>query len=119
MSSDPSESFVSQEIRIISSIKSARAALGWTQPELAQRAGISKVALARLEAGLASPRLSTLTKIKAALEAGGVRIADDYPPGGYTLTVFTEGLVPQRADGKAVGGSEGSKSEKKASKTKR
>ncbi|WP_420798043.1 helix-turn-helix transcriptional regulator [Ectothiorhodospira variabilis] len=46
-------------MRIISSIKSARAALGWTQPELAQRAGISKVALARLEAGLASPRLST------------------------------------------------------------
>jgi len=81
-----------QEIRIISSIKAARAALDWSQPVLAQKANVSIVAIARLETGTVSPRLSTISKIKTAIEAAGVRIADDYPPGGYTLTVSDIGI---------------------------
>ena len=50
------------------------------------------MALARLEAGLVSPRFSTVSKIKQALEREGVRIAEDYPVGGYTLTVSQEAL---------------------------
>lgn len=84
---------MSQEIRIISAIKAARAALDWSQPVLAKKAGVSLVALARLEAGMASPRLSTISKLKAAIERAGVRIADDYPPGGYTVTVSEAGVV--------------------------
>ena len=84
---------MSQEIRIVSAIKAARAALNWSQPVLAKRAGISVVALARLEAGMASPRLSTVSKLKAAIESAGVRIADDYPPGGYTVTVSEAGIA--------------------------
>lgn len=94
---------MSQEARIISSIKAARAALDWSQPVLAKRAGVSLVALARLEAGMASPRLSTLSKLKAAIESAGVRIADDYPPGGYTLTVSEAGMV-ESVNQKVVGG---------------
>lgn len=94
---------MSQETRIISSIKAARAALDWSQPVLAKRAGISLVALARLEAGMASPRLSTISKLKAAIEGAGVRIADDYPPGGYTVTVSDAGIA-ESARGMAVGG---------------
>jgi hypothetical protein len=45
-----------------------------------------------MEAGMASPRLSTLTKLRAAIEAAGMRIADDFPPGGFTLTVSGESL---------------------------
>lgn len=84
---------MSQETRIVSAIKAARAALNWSQPILAKRAGISLVALARLEAGMASPRLSTISKLKDAIEAAGVRIADDYPPGGYTVTVSAIGVA--------------------------
>lgn len=103
MSYDTTEGFVSQEIRTIASIKAARAALGWTQAVLAKRAGISVVSLARLEAGLSSARLSTLAKIKGAFEAFGVRIADDYPPGGFTLTVAPRALQSHAPDGNLVG----------------
>ena len=67
---------------------------------LAEKAQVSLVALARLEAGMVSPRLSTISKLKAAIEAAGVRIADDYPPGGYTLTVSEHGIqvAEQRAE---------------------
>lgn len=78
---------MSQEIRIKSFIRTARAALGWSQRDLAQSSGVSLVAIARLEAGTASPRLSTLSKLKEALSAAGVRVLDDQPEGGYTLMV--------------------------------
>ncbi|WP_145770301.1 helix-turn-helix domain-containing protein [Denitratisoma oestradiolicum] len=82
----------SQETRIISAIRAARAALNWTQPDLAKNSGVALVTIARMESGMMSPRLSTLAKLKAAIETAGVRIADDYPPGGYTLTVSEQGI---------------------------
>ena len=84
---------MSQEIRTISSIKAARIALGWSQPDLAARSGVSLVAIARLEAGMVSPRLSTLSKLKEALTAAGVRIVDNEPPGGYTLSVNAQAIA--------------------------
>lgn len=93
MSNNTESLIVSQETRIVSSIRAARAALGWAQPELAKRAGVSLVALARLESGMSSARLSTVAKLKAAIEHAGVRIADDHPPGGFTLTMSQEGMV--------------------------
>lgn len=93
MSTRTESVIVSQETRIVSSIRAARAALGWAQPELARRAGVSLVALARLESGMTSPRLSTVAKIKTAIEAAGVRIADDHPAGGFTLTMSPEGMI--------------------------
>jgi transcriptional regulator with XRE-family HTH domain len=93
---------MSQEARIVSSIKAARAALGWSQPMLAKKSGVSLVAIARLEAGMASPRLSTISKLKIAIEASGIRIADDYPPGGYTLTA-AESAITESASRQVVG----------------
>lgn len=93
---------MSQETRIVSSLRSARAALGWSQPVLAKRAGVSLVALARMEAGMASPRLSTVAKLKSAIENAGIRIADDYPPGGYTVTV-TEAAIAESMRRPVVG----------------
>lgn len=82
-----------QEARIISAIRAARAALNWTQPELAQASGVALVTIARMEVGLMSPRLSTLVKLKAAIEGAGIRIADDNPAGGYTLMVEERGVA--------------------------
>lgn len=38
-----------------------------------------------------SPRLSTLSKLKAALAEAGVRIVDESPEGGFSL--FVDGKV--------------------------
>ena len=78
---------MSQESRIISFIKSARVVLGWSQADLAEQSGVSLVAIARLESGVVSPRLSTIVKIKDALSRAGVRAIDDQPEGGYTMVV--------------------------------
>lgn len=52
-------------------IRGARAMLGLTQAELAERAGISKTGLNNIEGGATDPKASTLKTIRAALEAAG------------------------------------------------
>lgn len=84
---------MSQEARSISYIRASRMALGWSQPDLASHSGVSLVAIARLEAGMVSPRLSTLSKLKEALTQAGVRIVEDDPPGGYTLLVNAQAVA--------------------------
>ena len=53
-------------------IRAARALLGWSQQELADRAIVSLNALARLENGKVNSRISTLQAIEAALAKAGV-----------------------------------------------
>ena len=81
-----------QEVLVVSMIRTARTVLGWTQQTLAERAGISLVALARLESHASSPRLSTISKLKSALEAAGVLIVEGQPTGGFTLQVTSDAL---------------------------
>lgn len=76
-----------QEVVMVSMIRAARNALGWTQPMLAKRAGVSLVALARLESNVTSPRLSTVLKLKAAIEEAGIQVIEGQPAGGFTLQV--------------------------------
>lgn len=94
---------MSQETRTVSSIRAARMALGWSQPDLATHSGVSLVTIARLEAGMASPRLSTLSKLKEALTRAGVRIVDDEPPGGYTLSVNAQAVAESARRGGEAG----------------
>lgn len=54
-------------------IKAARILIGWSQSQLAAKAGVSRIALARLEADLVDSRGSTIEKLVSALEKGGVR----------------------------------------------
>ena len=61
--------------------KGARAMLGWSQDELAQRAGVAKQTLADFERGSRSPYARTLADIQKALEAGGVEFTDGDAPG--------------------------------------
>lgn len=54
-------------------IRAARAAIGWTQDQLAEKAQLSSDGIRAIEAGRRDPRVSTIKRIKAALEAGGAR----------------------------------------------
>lgn len=53
-------------------IRAARALLGWSQQELADRAIVSLNALTRLERGQVDSRRSTVTAVETALMKGGV-----------------------------------------------
>jgi|AGTN01.3.fsa_nt_gi Predicted transcriptional regulator with C-terminal CBS domains len=53
-------------------IRAARALLGWSQQDLADKAILSLNAVKRLEAGRGDPRLSTVMAVKRALENGGI-----------------------------------------------
>lgn len=53
-------------------IRAARALLGWSQQQLADKAIVSLNALARLEKGVVDSRLSTVQAIQKALTKAGV-----------------------------------------------
>jgi predicted transcriptional regulator len=92
VSNNNSEGVLMQTIRVISAIKAARNALGWSQPDLAKRAGVSLVTLARTESGAINPRMSSLIAIQKAIEAAGIVIQDNNPPNGYTLIMTPEAV---------------------------
>lgn len=56
-----------------------RVAVGWTQAELARRAGIRVETLCRIETGKHTPALSTIHKIDRALQRAGEKL-DSKPP---------------------------------------
>jgi predicted transcriptional regulator len=53
-------------------IRAARALLGWSQQQLADKAIVSVNALARLERGEVDPRMSTIAAVHKALTDAGV-----------------------------------------------
>ena len=59
---------------IASQLRAARSLLGWSQDDLAQRSGVSKPTIARLElvAGPIGGHETTRQKLIATIEAGGV-----------------------------------------------
>lgn len=65
-------------------IRAARGALNWSAEALAQRANLASKTVRRIEmeAGVPQTTISTLAKIQAALEAGGIEFIgtpDDGP----------------------------------------
>ncbi|MCL2423514.1 MAG: helix-turn-helix domain-containing protein [Micrococcales bacterium] len=53
-------------------IRSSRTALGWTQAELARRAGVSQADISRIEPGRLDARWSTIHRLSQVLENPGV-----------------------------------------------
>jgi len=53
-------------------IRAARALLGWSQQDLADKSVISVNAIRRLETGEVDPRLSTVTAVQKAIVKAGV-----------------------------------------------
>lgn len=62
-------------------IRAARALLGWTQTELAERSGLSLPSLSAIETTQVSPRRSTVARIVRALEDAGVIFTNGDEPG--------------------------------------
>jgi predicted transcriptional regulator len=57
-------------------MKAGRTLLGWSQTELAKRAGIARPTVARIESFIMQPKLETAERIK-----------DHQPEGGFTMVV--------------------------------
>ncbi|TDH58152.1 XRE family transcriptional regulator [Dankookia rubra] len=55
--------------------RAARAAVQWSQDELAERARVSRATLVKFENGSGVPHTNNLTAIRAAFEAEGFRFA--------------------------------------------
>jgi len=57
--------------------RAARALIGWTQQELADRARVGVVTVRQFEAGNIEPRRATLDVIERALQSAGVEFIDE------------------------------------------
>jgi transcriptional regulator with XRE-family HTH domain len=71
-------------------IRAARALLGWSQQELADKAIVSLNAVVRLETGRVDPRVSTLAAVQEALSRAGIEFLSGGGKGeGVRLTTPT------------------------------
>jgi len=60
-----------------SQCRAARGLLGWSQQDLAAKAGISQLTVHQLEAGSTQPRRATLDVVRRAFEHAGVDFIDE------------------------------------------
>jgi predicted transcriptional regulator len=73
-------------------IRAARGLLNWSQGELAERAGVSKQSVTRIEKGTMDPRFSTMAALNEAVRSAGVEMAEDVN-GTVRLTVSRDKLL--------------------------
>ena len=84
---------VSSRLIYAAQIRAARGLLNWSQGELAERAGVSKQSVTRIENGTMDPRFSTITALYQAIRSAGVVLADDVD-GIVQLSISREKLLP-------------------------
>jgi len=72
-----------------SQIRAARALLGWSQQDLADKAVLSETAVLKLETERADTRTSTIVKVRKALEDAGIEFIDR--PDGASGVVLRSG----------------------------
>jgi predicted transcriptional regulator len=58
-------------------VRAARALLNWSQGDLAERAGISKQSVNRIESGSLDARFSTVSALGEAFRSAGVEMGED------------------------------------------
>jgi transcriptional regulator with XRE-family HTH domain len=68
-------------------LRAARAIVGWSREELAEKSGMSAQAIREFELGSSDPKMGTVQRWKRALEAAGVKFidADDQDGAGVRL----------------------------------
>jgi transcriptional regulator with XRE-family HTH domain len=71
---------------IATTVRMARAALGWSQAEFGRFLGMSQRAIHRIEQGHSEPRRTTLLAIESLLRKAGFKI-EDRSDGGFSLVV--------------------------------
>ena len=76
-------------------IRAGRMVLGWSQTELATRAGVARPTVARIESFVMQPKLDTAEKIRSALRKAGVEFSDYEPEQGFTMIVRSKALKHQ------------------------
>jgi transcriptional regulator with XRE-family HTH domain len=66
-------------MRYSAQIRAARGLLGWSQSQLARRAGVGPATLQRIEQsdGIVKGNFSTIIKIQKALEQAGIHFTED------------------------------------------
>ncbi|WP_342446988.1 helix-turn-helix transcriptional regulator [Azorhizobium doebereinerae] len=75
-------------------MKAARALLGWSQTELAERSGVSEPTIKRIEAadGELGGRVDTAAKIRGAIENAGVEfLTEGNAAGGAGVALKRQG----------------------------
>ena len=77
-------------------IRAARGLLNWSQGELAERAGVSKQSVTRIENGSMDARFSTMTAMNDAIRSAGVEMTED-ATGTVRLTISRHKLLPPSA----------------------
>lgn len=68
-------------------IRTGRTALGWSQTELAARAGVARPTIARIESFAMQPKLETAERLRNALRQSGIEFLDYEPDQGFTMVV--------------------------------
>jgi transcriptional regulator with XRE-family HTH domain len=63
-------------------LRAARALLGWTRDDLAARSGVAAVTVKGFEHLGADSKISTLQKMRGALETAGIQFIDEDADGG-------------------------------------
>ena len=76
-------------------IRAGRTVLGWSQTELAKRAGVARPTVARIESFTMQPKLDTAEKIRSALRQAGIEFSDYEPEQGFTMVVRGKALKDQ------------------------
>ncbi|WP_082552323.1 helix-turn-helix transcriptional regulator [Methylobacterium sp. Leaf456] len=77
-------------------LKAGRVALGWSQADLAERAGVQRLVVVRFENGRQVPHSRTMESLIAALKVGGVEeIRREDGAAGIVLRadVYAQGYV--------------------------
>ena len=77
-------------------IRAARGLLDWSQGELAERSGVSKQSVTRIENGTMDPRFSTMTALYEAIRGAVVEMADD-ANGRVRIASSRDKLLPPSA----------------------
>lgn len=78
-------------------LKSARHALGWSQAQLADRSGISRITIARLEGGKYTPKVDTIQALLVAVSQAGIELDLDHPLGGFQMIVSEQAISSRKA----------------------
>jgi transcriptional regulator with XRE-family HTH domain len=74
--------------QLAAAIRSARAALNWSQQELSMRSKVSLPTIARIESlNAANPRLSTVFRLIDTLEAAGIDFNWTSPSQDFSISV--------------------------------
>jgi len=81
-----------KRMRYSAQIRAARALLGWSQENLARRAGIGLATLRRMEQveGMVKGNFSTVVKIQKALQQAGIHFTEDGGEIGVSLKMRTK-----------------------------